>query len=67
MEYIDVMLGLGIELKQQDDKWVESIRKNVKSNELRRSLITLKELSFKGIREHIRKWYIVEDEVSCSK
>ena len=49
-------------------KWegavVESIRKNVKSNELRSSLINQKELSFKGIREHIRKWDMVEDEVS---
>ena len=70
MEYLDVMLGLGLELKQQDEKWegvvVESIMNNVKSNELRMSLITQKELQFKGIREHIRKWDMVEDEMSCS-
>ena len=68
MEYLDVMLVIGLELKQQDLKWervVESIRKNIKSNEFRSSLITKSELIFKVIREHIRKWNMVEDYVSC--
>ena len=72
MEYLDAMLGLGLELKQQDEKWegvvVESIRKNLISNELRRSLINKNALSFKEIRDHIRKWNIVGDDsndVNC--
>ena len=59
IEYLDVMLGLGLEFKQLEDKWegvvVESIRKNVGSRELRRSLINKRELSFKYIMEYIRR------------
>ena len=72
MEYLDAMLGLGLELKQQEEKWegvvVESIRKNLISNELRRSLINKNALSFKEIRDHIREWNIVGDDsndVNC--
>ena len=69
IEYLDVMLGLGLEFKQLEEKWegvvVESIRKNVRSSELRRSLINKRELSFKDIREYIRRWDMVEEDVNC--
>ena len=58
IEYLDVMLGLGLEFKQLEEKWegvvVESIR-NVRSSELKRSIINKRELSFKDIRERYKK------------
>ena len=58
IEYLDVMLGLGLEFKELEEKWegvvVESIRKNVRSSELR-SLINRRKLSFKNKREYIRR------------
>ena len=70
IEYLDVMLGLGLEFKQLEEKWegvvVESIR-NVRSSELRRSLINKRKLSFKDIREYIRRLDMVEEDVNCYK
>ena len=58
IEYLDVMLGLGLEFKELEEKWegvvVESIRKNVRSSELR-SLINRRKLSFKDKREYLRR------------
>ena len=59
-KFIDGLLELGMELKVVDGSWeeviIESIKHNLKSVELRRSMILLGKSSIKDLRRVAVKW-----------
>ena len=66
--FIDCLLELGMELRVMEGSWeeviIESIRNNIRSVELRRSLIGLGKTSIKELRKFSVKWENVGEMIS---